>query len=488
MRIPVSLSLETAGACWKITALVAALSGANIGVSAEPATPNVVLVLVDNLGWGELGSYGGGVLRGAPTPQLDRLATEGLRLTNFNVETECVPSRSCLMTGRHPLRSGTLRSAPPGQPQGLVNWEVTLAEILSARGYATGHFGKWHLGDVEGRFPTDQGFDEWYGIPRTSNEAFYTTSSGYDPTIAPVPHILEGRRGEKTHNVEVFDLNSRARLDTEITKRSLAFIEKNARAHKPFFAYVPLTQVHFPSLPHPDFKGRTGLGDLADAVVEMDYHVGELLDGLRKAGVADNTVFIFASDNGPEFRRPWQGFAGPWQSHYHSALEGGIRAPFIIRWPGKIAAGRVSNEIVHIMDLFTTVATITGASIPTDRVIDGVDQTDFFTGKQATSNREGLLVYIDGELHATKWRNWKLHYWWQLEAQSGKDTLGAVKLEVPYLFNLLMDPHEDTDVRTVNPWVVVPINRMISSFQASLKKYPAIAPGTPDPYRPPTAN
>lgn len=469
-------------------AVLIAASATHVLSGAEPETPNVVLVLVDNFGWGELGSYGGGALRGAPTPQLDRLATEGLRLTNFNVETECVPSRSCLMTGRHPLRSGTLRSAPAGQPQGLVSWEVTLAELLSARGYATGHFGKWHLGDLEGRFPTDQGFDEWYGIPRTSNEALYTTSIGFDPKIAPTPYILEGRRGEKTHNVEVFDVNSRARIDAEITKRSLAFIEKNARAHKPFFAYVPLTQVHFPTLPHPDFKGRTGLGDLADAVVEMDFHVGELLDGIRKAGVADNTVFIFASDNGPEFRRPWQGFAGPWQSHYHSAFEGGIRAPFIVRWPGKIAAGRVSNEIVHIMDLFTTVATITGAPVPTDRPIDGVDQTDFFTGKQPTSKREGLLVYIDGELHAAKWRDWKLHYWWQLEAQSGKDTLGAIKLEVPYLFNLLSDPHEDTDVRTANAWEVIPINRMINGFQSSLKKFPAIAPGTPDPYRPPTTN
>ena len=459
-----------------------------VGLAAEPEKPNIVLVLADNLGWGELGTYGGGVLRGTPTPRLDELAAEGFRLTNFNVESECVPTRAALLTGRHPLRSGTLRSVPPGQPQGLVGWEVTLAEVLAAQGYATAHYGKWHLGDVDGRFPTDQGFDEWYGIPRTDNEALYTTAIGFDSKAAPIPHILEGRKGEKTRDVEVFDINSRARLDSEITKRTLAFIEKNAREHKPFFAYVPLTQVHYPTLPHPDFKGRTGLGDFSDAVVEMDFRVGELLDGIKKNGIADNTIFIFASDNGPELRRPWRGFAGPWRSHYHTALEGGIRTPFIIRWPGKIPAGRVSNEIVHVMDIFTTVANITGAPVPTDRAIDGVDQTEFLLGRQAKSNREGVLVYVNGDLHAVKWRDWKLHYWWQVEPQSGKDVWGAVKLEVPYLFNLLTDPQEETDVRTANSWVVVPVSRMISEFQASLKKYPPIAPGTPDPYQAPRVN
>jgi arylsulfatase len=347
-------------------------SSAGIATAAEAKKPNLVLVLVDNLGWGELGSYGGGVLRGAPTPRLDKLATEGFRLTNFNVETECVPTRAALLTGRHPLRSGTLRSLPPGEPQGLVRWEVTLAELLSAQGYATAHYGKWHLGDAEGRLPTDRGFDEWYGIPRTDNEALYTTGIGYDPKAAPIPYILEGRKGEKTRNVEVFDVKSRARLDAEVTKRTLAFIERNARDGRPFFAYVPITQVHFPTLPHPDFKGRTGLGDFADAVVEMDFRMGEILDGIEKAGIVDNTIFIFASDNGPELRRPYRGFAGPWRSHYHTAFEGGIRTPFIIRWPGKIPAGRVSNEIVHVMDIFPTLAKIAGAPLPTDRAIDGV--------------------------------------------------------------------------------------------------------------------
>lgn len=466
--------------------LVAALSClAAAAIADELKNPNVILILVDNLGWGELGVYGGGELRGAPTPRLDKLAGEGLRLTNFNVETECVPTRAALFTGRHPLRSGTYRAVPAGEAQGLVGWEITLAEMLSVRGYATAHHGKWHLGDIEGRFPTDQGFDEWYGIPRTDHEAMHTTGMGFDPTAAPTPYILEGRRGEKTRNVEVFDLVSRAKIDAEITRRAIAFIEKNARAGKPFFAYVPLTQVHYPTLPHPQFKGKTGLGDFADAVVELDFRVGQILDATQNAGIAGETILIFASDNGPEFRRPYRGSAGPWRSTYHTAVEGSLRSPFIVRWPGRIPAGKVSNEIVHVLDLFPTLARLTGAAMPVDRPIDGVDQSDFFLGTKPRSNREGFLVYVNGQLHGVKWRDWKVHYYWDIEPSSGKDMLGAIQLEIPYVFNLLADPKEETDVRTANTWVLVPAARAVAEFRKSLKKFPQIEPGTPDPYEPP---
>ena len=151
------------------------------GAGEAQSKPNIVYILVDNLGWGELGVYGGGILRGAPTPRLDQFASEGLRLLNFNVETECVPTRTALMTGRHPVRTGTYKTPAPGQPNGLVRWEVTIAKLLSAQGYATALYGKWHLGDKDGRLPNDQGFDEWYGIPRTTDESLFRTSVGYDP-------------------------------------------------------------------------------------------------------------------------------------------------------------------------------------------------------------------------------------------------------------------------------------------------------------------
>jgi arylsulfatase len=441
--------------------------------------PNIVFILVDNLGWGELGVYGGGILRGAPTPRIDKLAAEGLRLLNYNVDTECVPTRASLMTGRHAIRTGTLKSPVQGQPNGLVRWEVTIAELLSGRGYATALYGKWHLGDQEGRLPNDRGFDEWYGIPRTTNEALFRTSIGYDPAIAPPQFILAGKKGERSRQVEEYTLDARRRIDTEITRRTIEFMRRNAAAVQPFYAYVALTQVHFPSLPSPQFAGRTGNGDFADSVVEMDYHVGQILDAIKELGVERDTVVVFSSDNGPEFRRPWRGTAGFWSGTYHTAMEGSLRAPFIIRWPGKIQAG-ISNEIVHAVDMFTTLARVGGAEIPQDRPIDGVDQMDFFRGTRSTSAREGFLIYIYGDLYAVKWRNWKYHLIW-LDDMSKT----PAQLPVPYLFNLLADPKEETSVMTENGWVQIPVSRMIRAFQQSLNQYPPIAPGTPDPYTPP---
>src|SRR5690606_5214308 len=275
--------------------------------STQATAPNIVLILADNLGWGELGCYGGGILRGAPTPRIDALAAEGTRFTNFNVESDCVPTRSALMTGRHPIRTGALQSVPAGLPQGIIPWEVTLAQLVRARGYATACYGKWHLGDRPGRYPTDRGFDEWYGIPRTSNESMFTSSPGYDPSVTPLPQVMRARAGEPATETHVYDLEARRRIDSELIERTIDFIDRQSRAEKPFFAYVPITQLHYPTLPHPDFAGRTGAGDFADSMVEMDYRVGQIVDALHGNGLAEHTVLVFASDNGPEFRRPWRG-------------------------------------------------------------------------------------------------------------------------------------------------------------------------------------
>ncbi|MFZ9149695.1 MAG: arylsulfatase, partial [Burkholderiales bacterium] len=397
--------------------------------------PNVILVLADNLGWGELGCYGGGTLREAPTPRIDALAAEGLRLLNFNVESDCVPTRSALMTGRHPIRTGALQSVPAGLPQGLIPWEITLAQLFKQQGYATAIHGKWHLGDRKGRFPTDRGFDEWYGIPRTTNESMFTSSAGYDPKVTPLPFVLEARAGEVPKEAALYDLEMRRRIDGELIARSQAFIADQHKSGTPFFSYVPLTQLHYPTIPHHDFSGKTGAGDFADALAEMDHRVGQLLDTAEKLGIADNTLFIFASDNGPEFRRPWRGSAGMWQGTYHTSMEGGLRAPCMLRWPGRIPAGGVSNEIVHVTDLYTTLAGIIGAAVPDDRPIDGLDQLAFFTGAQAKSAREGFLFYMKSELRAAKWRDWKMHLVWESEPNAGTN-----HLESPLLFNLIQDP------------------------------------------------
>ena len=442
------------------------------------AQPNIVLILADNLGWGELGCYGGGALRGAPTPRIDALAAEGTRYLNFNVESDCVPTRSALMTGRHPIRTGALQSVPAGLPQGIIPWEVTIAEQLSAVGYATAMYGKWHLGDKEGRYPKDKGFDEWYGIPRTTNESMFMDSVGYDPEVVAPPYVMEGYKGEPAENRELYDLEMRRCIDAELTRRSCDFIARKA-GKQPFFLYVPLTQLHFPTIPHRDFEGRTKKGDFADSMVEMDARVGQIIDAIDECGVRDNTVFIFASDNGPEYRRPWRGSAGMWTGTYHTAMEGALRVPLIIRWPGKVPTATVSNEILHVVDLFPTLARIAGAQVPQDRAMDGVDQLDFLLGLQEKSNREGFVYHIKTEMRAAKWRDWKMHFVWEVEPNAGSN-----HLETPYLFNLMQDPKEESDVNSTQGWVRGPIRKMIQAFQDTLKQYPPIPPGAPDDYRP----
>jgi arylsulfatase len=283
--------------------------------------PNIVFILTDNLGYGELGCYGGGELRGAPTPRADKLASEGMRLTNFNVEAQCTPSRSAIMTGRYAMRSGTL-TVPIGNPavgdharQGLVGWELTIATQLSKLGYKTAHFGKWHLGSVDGRLPNDHGFDEWWGIPRTTDEVFWTSSPGFDKSGVEPQYIMEGRKGEKSRKVRVYDLEQRPLLDAEITRRTVDFMKRSVAEKKPFYAYVPLTQVHLPTTPHPDFKGKTGNGDFPDSLAETDHRLGQLLDAIDQLGIADNTIVVFTSDNGPDPTWPWQGSSGPWRGY-----------------------------------------------------------------------------------------------------------------------------------------------------------------------------
>ncbi len=440
---------------------------------------NIVLILADNLGWGELGCYGGGAIRGAPTPRIDALAKQGIQLLNFNVESDCVPTRSALMTGRHPIRTGALQSVPAGLPQGLIPWEVTIAELLSQAGYATGMFGKWHLGDKEGRYPKDKGFDEWYGIPRTTNESMFTEQVGFDPEVVDVPYVMEGFKGRPAEKKEIYDLEMRRRIDGVLTEKSCDFIRRKVAADEPYFLYVPLTQLHFPTLPHRDFEGQTKMGDFADSMIELDARVGQIIDAVHATGTQDNTLFIFASDNGPEYRRPWRGSAGMWTGTYHTSMEGSLRVPFIARWPGNIPAGAVSNEIFHVVDIYSTLAAVAGVQVPQDRPIDGVNQASFLKGETPRSAREGFVYFIKNEMRAAKWRDWKMHFVWEKEPNEG-----ANHLETPYLFNLVQDPKEETDVSSTQGWVRGPIRKMINAFQATLKDTPPIPPGAPDDFLP----
>ncbi|MDB2616295.1 sulfatase-like hydrolase/transferase [Luminiphilus sp.] len=440
--------------------------------------PNVVLVLMDNFGYGEIGVYGGGAMRGAPTPRIDSIAREGLQLTNFNVEAECTPSRSALMTGRYGIRTRQRTDQPPrGVWYGITKWEITLAELLSDAGYATGIFGKWHLGDTEGRFPTDQGFDEWIGLPRSSDRAFWPDSNSFQPNSHPsakFTHVMSAKKGEKPVEGAVYNRAKRATIDREITDQAIDFMTRMSGAGKPFFAYLPYTQTHEPVDPHPDFYGSTGNGSFADVLAQTDVYVGELLDTVDGLGIRDDTIFIFTSDNGREGVPRSFGFTGPWRSGMFSPYEGSLRVPFLVRWPDQIPAGRVSNEIVHQMDVFSTVAGFTGVNVPSDRVIDGVDQSQFFRGETEQSARESLVIYIGNTLFGAKWRNWKI-----LLREMDEDGYGIKEMAYPSVYNLIVDPKEEVpELNYLNDtWVDFPLYQVIEDHELSLEK----DPGTPDP-------
>ena len=470
--------------------LVLALLICPLAGNSATDKPNVVLVFLDNFGWGEPGFNGGGIIRGAATPNMDQIAAEGLRLTNFNVEVQCTPSRSALMTGRYAIRSGN-GTVPLGEGvYGLVQWEVTMAEVLSAAGYATGMFGKWHLGRTEGRLPTDQGFDEWYGIPNSTDESVYSEMPGFAASGVAESYVMEGWKGSTPKKVRPYRLDYRPLIDRDLTDRAIDFMQRQTQADKPFFVYLPYTATHFPTMPHPDFVGKSGNGAWADLLLQIDSYTGELLDTLDELGIADDTIFIFTADNGPEalgyestsmtVETAVQGSPGPWRSTLFTSYEGALRVPFAMRWPGKIAAGKSSDEIVHAMDLFPTLAKIAGGAVPIDRPIDGIEMTNFFLGKSEKSGREGFVVYMGNDVFGVKWRNWKLH----LKEQEGWN--GPLRTyTMPRLYNLHSDPQERDNVLFPHTWVPKAALVQLGEHAASLQKFPPIKAGTPDPYVPP---
>jgi arylsulfatase A-like enzyme len=474
--------------------LSAAAAGPAAGKPVAATRPNIVFMLVDNLGFGDLSCYTGGAIRGVTTPRIDRFAAEGVRLTNFMVEPACTPSRSAFMTGRMPIRSGTSAVVNDGAPDGLTPWEYTLAELLSDSGYATALYGKWHLGSVEGRFPTDQGFDEWYGIPRSTDETLEALQPGFDAGVYTPEPVLEGRKGEPSRKVRDYDYAFRPYIDREVTDRAVDYIRRHAHGQKPFFLYVPFTLPHDPPLAHPEFS-RPGRSQYQNVLAEIDANAGRVLDAIEAAGVRQDTIVVFASDNGPQtlygrgIDYGAQADPGPFRGEFPSGWEGAIRTAAIVRWPGRTAPGRVTNEIVSILDFYRTFARAAGAEdrVPKDRPIDSVDQGDFLFGA-APSRREHVMVFHGDELLAVKWRNFKLHWAVREPARGevvtpGQGVVNGYRRRVnnPWLFDVENDPKELWNINTANVWVLRPITRIVSEYKKSVSQFPNIRPGAPGP-------
>jgi arylsulfatase len=300
---------------------------------------------------------------------------------------------------------------------------------------------------------------------------------------------MEAKRGETPKTVRPYRLDFRPLIDEVLTKKSIDFMKRQVKAKKPFFLFLPYTATHYPTMPHPDFAGKSGNGAWADLLMQIDAYTGMILDEIDDLGIRDNTIVIFTADNGPEASQgtntltvetSFQGTAGPWRGTLFTGFEGSLRVPFAMRWPGKIPAGRSSDEIVHEMDLFPTLAKIAGGKVPDDRVIDGIEMRDFFLGKTDKSGREGVIVYFSSDVYGVKWRNWKMNF-------KEIDTIfGEVKeYGMPKIYNLYKDPGERESVTFPHTWVAKAAMPQLIKHIVSLRANPPIKPGTKDPYTPP---
>jgi arylsulfatase len=436
-------------------------------------SPNIVFMLADNVGWGDLSSYGGLV----PTTRLDELASQGMRFTNFNTEAQCTPTRSALMTGRLPIRSGTFRVPTPGAPghYGLSPWEYTLAELLSDAGYATACFGKWHLGNTVGRMPTDQGFDEWWGISETSDEAAYTAHPMY-PAEFPVPKVKAAVKGGEVEAVADFDLEIRPFMDEHITDRTMDFIRRSVDAGDPFFTYVGFTNVHPPLIPHPDFKNSANTNKAVPAnITELDHRAGQILDLLDQLAISDNTIVVWASDNAAgTLLGEAGGSGGFWRGTFGGGWEGSIRTPAMVRWPGHVPEGVVTDEIVATYDWMPTLAAMIGESdrVPTDRPVDGIDMSPFMLGEADSSGREHFLYFgTDGEIISAKWKTMKVHFRY---TESSSWIAPYISPQLPMVFDLISDPHETIDLMQADltaGWVIGAAMRPLVALQQSAAEY-----------------
>lgn len=434
---------------------------------------------------GELGCYGGGILRGADTERTDAFAKEGLKLSHYVVEPQCTPTRSALMTGRYPIRSGNHTIALGGNAGGLVAWERTMGDALSEAGYATACYGKWHIGAEDGRWPTDHGFDEWYGPARTYDECMWLDDPHYVPERDGYSYMYEGRKGEGVKEIEDQQLTQelKATVDLEYQRRALDFMGRSAKEDDPFFLYFNHSLMHFPMNPREEFKGKSENGDWGDCLLMLDHDFGVLLDKLDELGIAENTIVIFAGDNGAEDHLAGRGTGGFFDGSYFSSAEGGIRTPCLIRWPGRIAPGRESNEMVHVTDMFTTLLAWAGCETPQDRIIDGVDQSPFFLGEQEDSNREACMVWLNEELHAVKWRDFKINFKRQQHFHDPELPLGFARIT-----HLMEDPKEREPVnqRYVRWWVMQHAHRVVREFEESAKREQLIPTGSPIDFVPET--
>lgn len=441
----------------KVPNLISVLAFSGLTVMAQAAEkPNVIIVLIDDFGYGDLGCYGSTKHR---TPHIDQMAREGIRLTDFYVGSSVsTPSRAALLTGCYPRRVSMHVNADPkplmsvgrqvlfpASHKGLNPSEVTIAELLKGQGYATACIGKWHLGDQLPFLPTRQGFDYYYGIPY---------SNDMDRPYCPLPLMEQ-------EEVIVAPVNQDS-LTIRYTNKTVEFI----KAHKdtPFFIYLCHNMTHDPLAASPAFKGKSKNGLYGDATEELDWSMGVLFETLKQCGLDENTLVIFTSDNGAQER--FGGTNRPLRGEKGTTYEGGFRVPCIMRWPARIPASQENDELVTSMDLLPTLASYCGYEIPKDRIIDGHDVTDILEGQSIASPTEVFYYYQKQQLQAVRWRNWKYHL--PLQERIKGPHLPDTEVGEARLYDLDSDLSETENVIDRHPEVVRQMNKLIEEVRSDM--------------------
>jgi len=424
------------------------------GLVAAADRPNVVVIFIDDLGYGDIGPFGA---TGQKTPRLDRMAAEGMRLTSFYAAPACSISRAQLLTGCYGPRVGRPYVFGPASAEGLNPAEVTIAERLRPLGYATACIGKWHLGDQPEFLPTRQGFDRYFGIPYSNDMQRVAAASG--------ERVVPLLRDEAI--AELLTDERQRTIVARYTDEAVRFIQESK--DRPFFLYLPHNAVHIPLLPGEAFRGTSDNGAFGDWVAEVDCSVGRVLDTLRDNGLDERTLVIFTSDNGP-----WIGWvkdvtsAGPLRGSKGSTWEGGMRVPTIARWPGRIAAGSRCDAVCGTIDLLPTFVALAGVTLPAEPAIDGRDISGLLLGTATQSPREAHYYFMQDRLDAVRQGRWKLAIANQPERPGRKAAPLPASLEQPRLYDLEADIAEQADVAAEQPEVVAKLRGLAVRMAADL--------------------
>ena len=446
----------TAAAAGAIGLRSAGAGGAGAAASA-PRRPNIILILADDLGYGDLGVYGHPTIQ---TPRLDRMAAEGMKFTQFYAAASvCTPSRAALMTGRLPIRSGLTRVLFPHSKVGMPAEEITIAEALRERGYATAAIGKWHLGHLPQFLPTNHGFDSYFGIPYSNDMDRVGGPEGRAAFLEPRFEYWNVPLMRDTQIVE------RPADQRTITRRYTEEAVRFIREHRdqPFFLYLAHNLPHVPLFASDRFLGSSARGLYGDVVQEIDWSVGQVLDVLRELDLEERTLVFFTSDNGPWLAYDDHGgSAGLLRDGKGTTWEGGMRVPAIAWWPGTVPAGTVRTQVTSNLDIFPTALALAGGELPRDRIIDGRSLLPLLRGESKAEVREFFPYYRNDELYAARVGPWKAHFITRDLAGGATD---PVEHEIPKLYNLDVDPSEKYNVAEDHPEVIAKIRRAVEEFR-----------------------